>query len=99
MQRHVTDFANTLYNQEPEIPRAIIVIDGKHIEVPRNSNFRVMRQSFCGFKHYFLLKPIMLVAPNGYILDVHGPYSSDSRNNDANILRDQLRDDIGGLRA
>jgi len=99
MQSHVTDFTNTLYNQEPEIRRAIIVLDRTYIRVPRNSNFRVMRQSFSPHKHYFLLKPIMLVAPNGHILDVHGPYFSDSRNNDANILRDQLRDDIGGLRA
>jgi len=99
MQRHVTDFSNTLYNPEPEQRKAILVIDGTYIRIPKNSNFRVMRQSFCVHKIYYLVKPIMIVAPNGHILDVHGPYFSDSRNNDANILRDQLRDDIGGLRA
>jgi len=32
---------------------------------------------------------VLLVAADGYILDVHGPYFADSRNNDANILRCQ----------
>lgn len=33
-----------------------------------------------------LVKSALLVAPDGYILDIHGPCCSNDRNNDANLL-------------
>jgi len=36
----------------------------------------------------------IVVFRNGRILDVHGPYLSDGRNNDAHILRYNLQTDI-----
>lgn len=39
-----------------------------------------------------------MVAPDGYILDIHGPYFSDSRNNDAAMLTNELQRDIQGIR-
>ncbi|EZA56076.1 hypothetical protein X777_03921 [Ooceraea biroi] len=36
------------------------------------------------------LKPVLIVAPDGYILDIQGPYFSDSRNNNAAILRNEF---------
>lgn len=43
-----------------------------------------------------LIKPALVVAPDGYILDIHGPYFSDSRNNDASMLQNEM--DTAGLR-
>lgn len=37
-----------------------------------------------------LVKPEVMVAPDGYILAINGPYFSDSRNNDASILNHEL---------
>lgn len=34
-----------------------------------------------------------MVAPDGYILDIHGPYFSDSQNNDAATLRNEFNND------
>lgn len=39
------------------------------------------------------MKPVLLVAPDGYILDIQGPYFADGRNNDAKILIAELEND------
>lgn len=44
-------------------------------------------------KKYTLLKAGLLVAPNGFILDVYGPYFADMHNNDANILMHDMRNE------
>ncbi|EZA50292.1 hypothetical protein X777_11303 [Ooceraea biroi] len=36
-----------------------------------------------------LVKPALIVAPDGYILTIQGPYFSDSKNNDAQMLRNE----------
>lgn len=94
---HCPEFHHVLYNRDK--PRVVILyVDGTYIDIPKSSNFRVLRQSYSLHKHKHLLKAIMIVAPDGYILDVHGPYFSDSANNDASILIQQLQDNINGLR-
>lgn len=98
IQRHVTPFANELYNPEPEIPKVIVYMDGKYIRIHKCSNFRTLRQSFCLYKGHHLVKPALIVAPNGYILDVHGPYFSDARNNDAAMLLNEFNRDGNYMR-
>lgn len=86
IQRHVTDFANELYNPEPHVPHVIAYCDGTYSYIPKCSNFRTLRQSFCVHKDRHLLNSVLIVAPDGYILDMQSPYFSNSRNNDASIL-------------
>ncbi|KAJ8688486.1 hypothetical protein QAD02_024281 [Eretmocerus hayati] len=89
--RHVTDFANHLYNPTPGTGRIILYIDGTYIEVEMSSNFSAARKSYSSHKNYYLLKPAVVVGPDGYILDVHPIYFSDVRNNDAAMLIDTLQ--------
>lgn len=98
IQQHVTDFANTLYNAEPNIPKVITYVDGTYAYIEKSRNFRMLRQSYCVHKGHHLIKPVLVVAPDGYILDIQGPYFSDSRNNDAALLRDQFERDVNGMR-
>ena len=98
INHHVSDFSNVLFNENPDVRKAIIIIDATYIEIQKSRNFQVLRQSFSVHKHYHLLKPTILCAPNGYILAVVGPYFSDTRNNDANILLDEYNDDLAELR-
>lgn len=44
-----------------------------------------------------LVKSALLVAPDGYILDIHGPYYSNGRNNAANLLFNNFERDRDGL--
>lgn len=96
--QHVTEFANTLYNPRPEEPKAIAAIDSTYSYVQKSTNFQVLRQSYSLHKHRHLLKPVLVVAPNGYILAIFGPYFSDTYNNDASILQRDFERDGDSLR-
>lgn len=39
VERHVTEFANQLYNPEPHVPRVIALIDGTYSYIPKSRNF------------------------------------------------------------
>lgn len=97
INNHVTEFSNTLY---PDInnPTVIVCIDGTYSYIEKSSNFRALRQSFSQYKGRHLVKPALIVAPDGYILDIHGPYFADSKNNDAAMLRNEFQADVGTLR-
>ena len=100
---HVSDFACKLYIHDFDdigrIKQAIVIVDGTYIYIPKSGNYRFARQSYSVHKHRHLIKPVMLVAPDGYILDVHGPYFADGKNNDASILKHHMEQDGLTLRA
>ncbi|XP_058806543.1 uncharacterized protein LOC131672967 [Phymastichus coffea] len=97
IERHVTPFANQLYNHTPQYPRAIVYIDCTYLDIEKSSCFQVLRQSFCVHKHKHLVKPSVIVGPDGYILDIQGPYFSNALNNDARILLNELNRDVNGM--
>lgn len=69
---HVTPFANELYNPQLYIPKVIAYIDGIYSYIHKSSNFRVLRQIYSMQKGRHLIKPSLIVAPNGYILTYSG---------------------------
>jgi len=97
IQQHVTEFVNTLYNEEENIRKVITCIDGTYSYIEKSSNFQALRQSYYLHKGRDLVKPALIVAPDGYILDIHGPYFSDARNNDAAMLEREFQN-AGALR-
>ena len=42
IERHVTDFANRLYNPKPNDPVAIAYIDGMYVYMHKSSNFKAL---------------------------------------------------------
>jgi len=46
--------------------------------------------TFCGYKKRNLLKPMMVVAPDGYLIAAEGLYFTDHGNNDSTILKEML---------
>lgn len=96
--RHVTEFANELYNPDPRTPRVIAIIDATYTYMPKSTNFRALRQSYSVHKGRHLVKPVLIVAPNGWILNIQGPYFSDHPNNDAAILQNEFQRDADRMR-
>lgn len=43
IERHVTDFANQLYNPKPDVPKVITYVDGTYVEVDKSTNFQASR--------------------------------------------------------
>jgi len=56
----------------------------------KSSNYRTLRQSYSIHKGRHLAKPVLIVAPDGYILAIQGPSFADGSNNDAALLRNEL---------
>ena len=94
---HVIPFANELYNDNPKALKAISIADGTYSYIEKSGNYRTMRQSYSVYKGRHLVKSVMMTAPAGYILDIHGPYFADGRNSDASILIDQFGKDIDNI--
>lgn len=92
INRHVSPFANELYNPHPDVPQAILICDATYAYIDKASNFRTLRQSYSLHKNRHLLKPTMIVATDGYILDILGPHFSDYWNNDASIFQSILEE-------
>ncbi|XP_058790801.1 uncharacterized protein LOC131664004 [Phymastichus coffea] len=59
IERHITPFANRLYNATPEEPTAIVYNDCTYLNIEKSSCFKALRQSFCVHKNRHLLKPAM----------------------------------------
>lgn len=78
IDRHVTDFLNRLYNLDPQNRRVIVYNDCTYLDIEKSSCFKALRQSYCQHKSKHLLKPSVLVASDGYILNIQGPYFSNA---------------------
>ena len=97
INRNVTPFSNILYNNEPNERKAIVIIDSTYAYIHKSSHFRALRQSYSVHKKRHLIKHTLVVAPDGYILAIFGPYFSDLKTNDAEIMRHEFQRDGDSL--
>ena len=88
---HTTDFARVLF-ADSKTDVAIAVADGTYIYIEKSGDYSFQRRSYSVHKVRPLVKPMMLVATDGYILTVLGPYSADGKNSDAQLNEEELRD-------
>ena len=80
--QHQTDTTTVLCDRQPG--SAVIVLDGTYLEVQKSTNYCVQRHTYSLQKSWNLLKPMIICAPDGYILNVEGMfYGSD---NDASMM-------------
>lgn len=52
--------------------------------------YAFQRKYYSVYRGRPLVKPMIVVAPDGYIIDIIGPYLVDGKNNDAAILNKHL---------
>lgn len=88
-KNHTSQVASSLFSTCPD--DAIIGLDGTYIYIQKSSDYDFQRRSYSTHKNRSLLKPMVIVGTDGYILDVIGPYFADSSNNDASITKHFLR--------
>jgi len=72
--QETTTVANTLFNQDEE--HVITIWDGTYIYIQKSGNYAFQRQSYSMHKHDNLMKPLLAVTTNGYILEVFGLYAA-----------------------
>lgn len=96
---HITPIARKLFTSEDNQDQAVLILDGTYIYIQKSHDYEFQRLSYSLHKNRPLVKPMMVVAPDGYIISVLGPYLSDYHNNDASITKhmiSQNAEDIQG---
>lgn len=90
--RHRTETSKRLHSPFEDL--IIVVLDGTYIFIEKSGNFAFQRLTYSGHKHRNLIKPMMAVCPDGYIVGVWGPYPGNM--NDATIMKNLLSQNIWG---
>ena len=88
-ESHTSTFAKVLFGGDKE-DTAVYVADGTCIYIEKSSNYSFQRRTFSVHKGRPLVKPMMLVASDGYIISVLGPYL-DGHNSDSKITEHMLK--------
>ena len=70
---------------------AVLILDGTYIYCQKSACNLLQRSLFSSHQSRPLIKPMMCVSTDGYICSAIGPYFSDWRSNDANIMNHILR--------
>ena len=90
VQKHATPTAKTLFSNGNG-DCAVLIMDGTYIYVLKSSYHLFQKKTYSMHKNRPLVKPILIVGSDGYILDICGPYYADSHNNDASLTKHLFR--------
>lgn len=66
------------------------IFDGTYLYIDKPSDFQLQKMTWSEQKKRNLVKPMMIVLEDGYVIDAPGPYYNNGANNDAGILNSLL---------
>lgn len=89
LSEHMTKFHRKILKLASD--RLIFILDGTYFYIQKPSNHDLQRKTFSMHKHRNLLKSMLVVCPDGYILAAEGLYYADGHNNDSFILKNMLK--------
>lgn len=89
LSQHTTPQSRVLFCNANE-DQVITIWDGTYLFCQKSGNFRFQRDTYSMQKKRNLVKPMVCVAPDGFIIDIFAPFKASD--NDATILRTILRD-------
>ncbi|XP_023940272.2 uncharacterized protein LOC112047391 [Bicyclus anynana] len=75
---------------------AIVICDGTYIYINKSANYKFPKETYSTHKYRNLLKPFLIVASDGYILDCFGPYKATT--SDAVIMNNLFNNENSALR-
>ncbi|CAF4633414.1 unnamed protein product [Rotaria magnacalcarata] len=67
--------------------KAILILDGTYIYIQKSAHNMLQRKTYSTHKGRPLVKTMMIVSTDGYIVSMLGPYFADYKNNDATITK------------
>lgn len=76
---------------------AIAICDGTYIFIQKSSNYLYQKRTYSLHKYDNLIKPFLIVACDGYIIDVSGPYAATQT--DSEIMRHLFENENGPMRS
>lgn len=84
VDHHTTDISKQLFT-DPISDTVIMVLDGTYIYIQKSSSYKFQRLTYSMHKNLPLVKPFIITATDGYIVDVVGPFFANGRNTDYSI--------------
>ena len=87
VEKHTSTVAGSLFKSSQDSDEAILIVDGTYIYIQKSMDYLFQRKSYSMHKNRPLVKPMMVVGSDGYILSVFGPYFANEKNNDAEITK------------
>ncbi|CAF1173234.1 unnamed protein product [Didymodactylos carnosus] len=96
IQKHTRPLAQQLLVDD-DPTKAIIILDGTYVCIQKSHNNVLQRRSFSLHKGKPLVKPMMVVSSDGYIIAVLGPFFADGKNNDSEITKHLLYNNVQGF--
>jgi hypothetical protein len=82
---HSNGLNSRVLNQSSE--KLCLVVDCTYCYIEQPTNSLEQRKTYNSYKKRNLYKPMLLTFPDGYILEAAGPYYSDHKHNDAEIIK------------
>ena len=82
---------------KPGNDKAIFILDGTYIYVQKSANNILQRRTFSMHKGHPLIKQMMIVLSDGYIISVMDPYLADSKNNDSSMTKHIISNNGEGI--
>lgn len=89
LNMHMTRFHQNVLKLDSD--RLVLILDGTYFYIQKPTNHDLQRKTFSMHKHRNLLKSMLVVCPDGYILAAEGLYYADGHNNDSSILKNMLQ--------
>lgn len=89
LQQHTTQQSRILFSDAKE-ESVVTIWDGTYIFCDKSGNFRFQRETYSVQKKRNLVKPMVCVSPDGFIIDIFCPFTASE--NDASILQNILRE-------
>ncbi|CAC5387886.1 unnamed protein product [Mytilus coruscus] len=96
VRNRTTPIAKTLFANDSE-DAAFIVTDGTYIYLQKSADYEFQRLSYSLHKNRPLVKPMVIVGTDGYILSVRGPYFANAKDNDAAITKHMISVNAEGM--
>ena len=90
-QSHSTIFSRTFFGSD----NVAVIWDGTYFYTHKSEHHETNRSTYSGQKHRHLVKMMSLILPDGYVLDITGPYPSDGYHNDAALASHVLKSHNG----
>ena len=94
---HTTNFARVFF-ADSKTDIAIAVAGGTYIYIEKGGDYSFQRRSYSVHKGRPLVKPMMLMATDGYILTIPVPYLANGKNSDAKITENMLKSNSEDIR-
>ena len=90
INNHTTVIASTLFGKG----KLILLMDSTYIYIEKSNDHLLARLTYCVYKKRQLVKPMIMCTTTGYVVCVAGPYLTNGKNSDSDILLHMLEGEL-----